>query len=82
MRTIKAARSTLWVALGVALLAAAGPVRAEDGVVRVGIITDMSGQYADGTSLCCWVPVAGVVLSPGKAALSRLVTEGGKVHSG
>jgi len=48
MRTIKAARSGLWVALGVALLAAVAPVRAEDGVVRVGIITDMSGQYADG----------------------------------
>jgi branched-chain amino acid transport system substrate-binding protein len=48
MRTIKAAPSTLLVALGVAWLAAVAPVRAEDGVVRVGIITDMSGQYADG----------------------------------
>jgi len=48
MRTIKAAPSRLLVALGVALLAAATPVRAEDGVLRVGIITDMSGQYADG----------------------------------
>jgi branched-chain amino acid transport system substrate-binding protein len=48
MRTIKAAPTTLWVALGVALLAAVAPVRAEDGVLRVGIITDMSGQYADG----------------------------------
>ena len=52
MRTIKAAPSTLLLALGVALLAAAAPVitpaLAEDGVVRVGIITDMSGQYADG----------------------------------
>jgi branched-chain amino acid transport system substrate-binding protein len=48
MRTIKAAPSRLLIALGVAWLAAAAPVRAEDGVLRVGIITDMSGQYADG----------------------------------
>ena len=44
MRTIKAARSGLWVALGVALLAAATPVRAEDDVLRVGIITDIAAN--------------------------------------
>jgi branched-chain amino acid transport system substrate-binding protein len=52
MKTIVAASSRiisgLLIALGLALLPAVGPARAEDGVVRVGIITDMSGQYADG----------------------------------
>jgi branched-chain amino acid transport system substrate-binding protein len=48
MNPLTAASSKLLVALGLALLAAAGPARAEDGVLRVGIITDMSGQYADG----------------------------------
>jgi branched-chain amino acid transport system substrate-binding protein len=48
MKTITAAPSRLLVVLGFALLSAVGPARAEDGVVRVGIITDMSGQYADG----------------------------------
>jgi branched-chain amino acid transport system substrate-binding protein len=48
MNTIAAAPSKLLVALGLALLSAAFPARAEDGVLRVGIITDMSGQYADG----------------------------------
>ena len=36
------------VAAGLLLLGAANGARAEDGVLRVGIITDMSGQYADG----------------------------------
>src|ERR1700761_3657606 len=31
-----------------AVLLASSTARAEDGVLRVGIITDMSGQYADG----------------------------------
>ena len=35
-------------AAGLLLLGAANGARAEDGVLRVGIITDMSGQYADG----------------------------------
>jgi branched-chain amino acid transport system substrate-binding protein len=35
-------------AAGLLLLGAAIGARAEDGVLRVGIITDMSGQYADG----------------------------------
>jgi branched-chain amino acid transport system substrate-binding protein len=52
MKTIVAASSHiicgLVVALGLAWLPGAGPARAEGGVVRVGIITDMSGQYADG----------------------------------
>jgi branched-chain amino acid transport system substrate-binding protein len=52
MKTIVAASSHiicgLLIALGLAWLPAAGLARAEDGVVRVGIITDMSGQYADG----------------------------------
>jgi branched-chain amino acid transport system substrate-binding protein len=51
MTAIAATPSTLLLALGVALLAAVPaitPALAEDGVVRVGIITDMSGQYADG----------------------------------
>ena len=33
---------------GLLLLCASNWARAEDGVLRVGIITDMSGQYADG----------------------------------
>jgi branched-chain amino acid transport system substrate-binding protein len=33
---------------GVAMLFAAGPAGAEDSILRIGIITDMSGQYADG----------------------------------
>jgi branched-chain amino acid transport system substrate-binding protein len=43
--TISSARILL---LGAAVLCASSAVRAEDGVLRVGIITDMSGQYADG----------------------------------
>jgi branched-chain amino acid transport system substrate-binding protein len=35
-------------AAGLLLLGASSSARAEDGVLRVGIITDMSGQYADG----------------------------------
>jgi branched-chain amino acid transport system substrate-binding protein len=35
-------------AAGLLLLGAANGARAEDGVLRVGIVTDMSGQYADG----------------------------------
>ncbi len=35
-------------AAGLLLLGASSWARAEDGVLRVGIITDMSGQYADG----------------------------------
>ncbi|WP_407156406.1 ABC transporter substrate-binding protein [Bradyrhizobium sp. STM 3557] len=34
--------------LGAAILFASSAARAQDGVLRVGIITDMSGQYADG----------------------------------
>jgi branched-chain amino acid transport system substrate-binding protein len=41
-------RAITAVAAGLLLLGAANGARAEDGVVRVGIITDMSGQYADG----------------------------------
>src|ERR1700730_7599614 len=48
MKTTIAASSGWLVALGVAWLAVAAPAAAEDGVVRIGIITDMSGQYADG----------------------------------
>ncbi len=40
--------SRLLVAIGAALLFATSAATAEDGVLRVGIITDMSGQYADG----------------------------------
>ena len=36
------------IAAGVLALCMAGPAVAEDGVLRIGIITDMSGQYADG----------------------------------
>ena len=48
MNPITAASSRLLLSLGLALLSATSPARAEDGVLRVGIITDMSGQYADG----------------------------------
>jgi branched-chain amino acid transport system substrate-binding protein len=48
MTTTTATPTKLLLALGVALLAASAPARAEDGVLRVGIITDMSGQYSDG----------------------------------
>src|SRR5271154_4760039 len=48
MTTTTATPSKLLLALGVAVLAAIAPARAEDGVLRVGIITDMSGQYSDG----------------------------------
>ncbi|MGY4253745.1 branched-chain amino acid transport system substrate-binding protein [Bradyrhizobium sp. USDA 4516] len=41
-------RSHVLVAIAVCLSFAAGAARAEDGVLRVGIITDMSGQYSDG----------------------------------
>jgi branched-chain amino acid transport system substrate-binding protein len=44
MKGLKAAS----LALAVLLLPSIGAVHAEDGVLRVGIITDMSGQYADG----------------------------------
>jgi branched-chain amino acid transport system substrate-binding protein len=40
--------SRLLVTLAALLLPSIGAVCAEDGVLRVGIITDMSGQYADG----------------------------------
>ncbi len=40
--------SRLLVAIGAALLFATSAATAENGVLRVGIITDMSGQYADG----------------------------------
>jgi branched-chain amino acid transport system substrate-binding protein len=36
------------IAAGVLALCIAAPALAEDGVLRIGIITDMSGQYADG----------------------------------
>ena len=36
------------VAAGLLLMCSTAAVRAEDGALRVGIITDMSGQYADG----------------------------------
>ncbi len=48
MTTTTATPTKLLLALGVAWLAATAPARAEDGVLRVGIITDMSGQYSDG----------------------------------
>jgi branched-chain amino acid transport system substrate-binding protein len=35
-------------AAGMLALLMAGPAMAEDGVLRIGIITDMSGQYSDG----------------------------------
>src|ERR1700737_501848 len=35
-------------AAGLLMLGASSLAQAEDGVLRVGIITDMSGQYADG----------------------------------
>lgn len=42
-------RSHVLVAIAAVCLSfAAGAARAEDGVLRVGIITDMSGQYSDG----------------------------------
>ncbi|MHC2243273.1 ABC-type branched-subunit amino acid transport system substrate-binding protein [Bradyrhizobium elkanii] len=42
-------RSHVFVAIAAMCLSfAAGAARAEDGVLRVGIITDMSGQYSDG----------------------------------
>ncbi|MET4774835.1 ABC-type branched-subunit amino acid transport system substrate-binding protein [Bradyrhizobium elkanii] len=42
-------RSYLLIAMAAMCLSfAAGAARAEDGVLRVGIITDMSGQYSDG----------------------------------
>jgi branched-chain amino acid transport system substrate-binding protein len=44
MKGLKAAS----LALAVLLLPSIGALHAEDGVLRVGIITDMSGQYADG----------------------------------
>jgi branched-chain amino acid transport system substrate-binding protein len=44
----KTSPSRLLIALGASLLFATSAARAEDGVLRVGIITDMSGQYADG----------------------------------
>jgi branched-chain amino acid transport system substrate-binding protein len=44
MKGLKAAS----LALAVLLLPSIGTLHAEDGVLRVGIITDMSGQYADG----------------------------------
>ena len=48
MNTTTAKPSKLLLALGVAFLAVLTPALAEDGTLRVGIITDMSGQYADG----------------------------------
>jgi branched-chain amino acid transport system substrate-binding protein len=48
MTTTTATPTKLLLALGVAWLAATVSARAEDGVLRVGIITDMSGQYSDG----------------------------------
>ncbi|MET0905854.1 MAG: ABC transporter substrate-binding protein, partial [Tardiphaga sp.] len=36
------------VAAGVLLMCSTAALRDEDGALRVGIITDMSGQYADG----------------------------------
>jgi branched-chain amino acid transport system substrate-binding protein len=47
MKGLKAASLAL-AAFAVLLLPSIGAVHAEDGVLRVGIITDMSGQYADG----------------------------------
>lgn len=54
--------------LGVALLFAAASASAEDGVLRIGIITDMSGQYADGNG-------------PGSVIAAQMATEeiGGQV---
>src|SRR5579883_1400622 len=48
MTKAKTSPSRLLIALGASLMLAAGSARAEDGVLRVGIITDMSGQYSDG----------------------------------
>ena len=48
MTTFTTSPSKLLIALGAAVLLAVNPVRAEEGVLRVGIITDMSGQYSDG----------------------------------
>jgi branched-chain amino acid transport system substrate-binding protein len=48
MMGTKTSPSRLLIALGASLLFATSAARAEDGVLRVGIITDMSGQYADG----------------------------------
>ncbi|WGR97105.1 ABC transporter substrate-binding protein [Bradyrhizobium sp. ISRA443] len=48
MTWTKASPLTLLIALGASLFFAASTARAEDGVLRVGIITDMSGQYSDG----------------------------------
>src|SRR6201996_5423253 len=44
----RASRSVKAMLLLSTVLLANGTARAEDGVLRVGIITDMSGQYADG----------------------------------
>ena len=48
MHTTKSTLSKLLLALGLTLFSTLTPARAEDGVLRVGIITDMSGQYSDG----------------------------------
>jgi branched-chain amino acid transport system substrate-binding protein len=48
MMGTKTSPSRLLIALGASLLFATSAARAEHGVLRVGIITDMSGQYADG----------------------------------
>ena len=41
-------RNIMAIAAGLLALGASAATHAEDGVLRVGIITDMSGQYADG----------------------------------
>jgi branched-chain amino acid transport system substrate-binding protein len=41
-------KSIKTIAASLLVLSALGAARADDGVLRVGIITDMSGQYADG----------------------------------
>jgi branched-chain amino acid transport system substrate-binding protein len=51
MRAITISRFKFLLALGAAALVAAGPAYADDGVLRVGIITDMSGQYSDGNGM-------------------------------
>jgi branched-chain amino acid transport system substrate-binding protein len=48
MTTPTATPIKLLLAFGVASLLATVPAKAEDSVLRVGIITDMSGQYSDG----------------------------------
>jgi branched-chain amino acid transport system substrate-binding protein len=48
MRRVGAMSRALLATLACAVLLSTASSRAEDGVLRVGIITDMSGQYADG----------------------------------